>query len=321
MSSAALAQLSDSLVYFTIVTYVVAAILFGFEFAFGTRWMGRAAMAVTVVGLGLNIGTSVARGLAAHRVPWGNMYEVSVLAGSFTVAAFLIWVVKRPVVRSLGAFLLLAAALVVGIGRILLFAPAGPLVPSLQSGWLMVHVTSIMFASSMLVLSSLFSILYLVKERHERRSSGLGGRPALAGGARTADSAAVQAAVERHAGASRRGGRWSMLWDRLPSSRVLDELAYKTTAFAFPIWTFGLIAGAIWAESAWSRFWGWDPKETWSLIVWLVYATYLHARATSGWRGRRAAMVSVLGLACLMFDFYAVNLWIVGLHSYAGVSG
>ena len=109
------------------------------------------------------------------------------------------------------------------------------------------------------------------------------------------------------------------LWDRLPPARVLDELAYRTAAFGFPIWTFAIIAGAIWAQSAWGRYWGWDPKETWSFIVWVVFAAYLHARATAGWKGRRAAWIALVGMACLLFNFYVVNTWIVGLHSYAGV--
>jgi cytochrome c-type biogenesis protein CcsB len=105
----------------------------------------------------------------------------------------------------------------------------------------------------------------------------------------------------------------------LPNSSNLDTLAYRVIAFAFPVWTFAIIAGAIWAEAAWGRYWGWDPKETWSFITWVVYACYLHARATSGWRGRRAAMIALVGVACLAVDYYVVNIWITGLHSYAGL--
>jgi cytochrome c-type biogenesis protein CcsB len=105
----------------------------------------------------------------------------------------------------------------------------------------------------------------------------------------------------------------------LPAAEVLDRIAYRTIAFAFPIWTFAVIAGAIWAEQAWGRYWGWDPKETWSFITWVVFAGYLHARATSGWKGRRAAVIALVGFASLLVTYYAVNLWIVGLHSYAGV--
>ncbi len=106
----------------------------------------------------------------------------------------------------------------------------------------------------------------------------------------------------------------------LPTAEGLDRLASRIIAFAFPIWTFAVIAGAIWAQEAWGRYWGWDPKETWSFITWVLFAGYLHARATSGWQGRRAAALALVGFASLVVNFYAVNLWIVGLHSYAGVS-
>jgi cytochrome c-type biogenesis protein CcsB len=121
------------------------------------------------------------------------------------------------------------------------------------------------------------------------------------------------AAVEMGAA---RGG----LMRSLPAAESLDRLAYRIITFAFPVWTFAIIAGAIWAEQAWSRYWGWDPKETWSFITWLGYAAYLHARATAGWRGRRAAMLSLIAFACLLVDYYVVNTVITGLHSYAGIS-
>jgi cytochrome c-type biogenesis protein CcsB len=104
---------------------------------------------------------------------------------------------------------------------------------------------------------------------------------------------------------------------RLPSAQTLDRVAYRIIAFAFPIWTFAVIAGAIWAQEAWGRYWGWDPKETWSFITWTIFAGYLHARATSGWKGRRAAVIALVGFASLLVTYYVVNLWIVGLHSYA----
>jgi cytochrome c-type biogenesis protein CcsB len=103
----------------------------------------------------------------------------------------------------------------------------------------------------------------------------------------------------------------------LPTAATLDRIAYRVYAFAFPIWTFAVIAGAIWAQEAWGRYWGWDPKETWSFITWVIFAGYLHARATSGWKGRRAAVIAMVGFVSLLITYYAVNLWIVGLHSYA----
>jgi cytochrome c-type biogenesis protein CcsB len=104
----------------------------------------------------------------------------------------------------------------------------------------------------------------------------------------------------------------------LPPASALDRIAYQTIAFAFPIWTFAVIAGAIWAEEAWGRYWGWDPKEVWSFITWVVFAGYLHARATAGWKGRKAAIVALVGFVSLLITYYVVNLWISGLHSYKG---
>jgi cytochrome c-type biogenesis protein CcsB len=323
MSSASLANLSETLAWLAVLSYVVAAVLFGLELAYRVRWVGLAGLAVTVAGLAANVGAAVARALAAGRVPWGNMYEFSVMVGVVTVAAFLVWVARRPAVRPLGVFVLLPAVLAIGLAAIVLRVPAGPLVPVLNSRWIAVHVAAAITGSSVLTLAGIFSVLYLVKERLERRAA-TPAPPLVAGGARTADRVEVREAVagyreeepepapstgDEPPGASRR------LW--LPSAATLDELAYRTTAFGFPIWTFAIIAGAIWAQGAWGRYWGWDPKETWSFISWTIFAAYLHARATAGWRGRRAAWLSLLGLAALLFNFYVVNTWIVGLHSYA----
>jgi cytochrome c-type biogenesis protein CcsB len=324
MSSASLANLSETLAWLAVLSYVVAAVLFGLELAYRVHWAGLAGLAVTVAGLAANLGAAVARALAAGRVPWGNMYEFSVMVGIVTVAGFLVWVARRPAVRPLGVFVLLPAVLAIGLAGIVLRVPAGPLVPALNSRWIAVHVAAAITGSSVLCLAGIFSALFLVKERVERRSAAPA-PPLVAGGARTADRVEVREAVAGYqeepepgpsAGAdpaapSRR------VWDRLPSAATLDELAYRTTAFGFPIWTFAIIAGAIWAQAAWGRYWGWDPKETWSFISWTIFAAYLHARATAGWRGRRAAWLSLLGLAALLFNFYAVNTWIVGLHSYA----
>jgi cytochrome c-type biogenesis protein CcsB len=113
---------------------------------------------------------------------------------------------------------------------------------------------------------------------------------------------------------SRPGG----ILERVPRAEALDTLAHRTMMFGFPIWTFAIIAGAIWADSAWGRYWGWDPKETWSFITWVGYAGYLHARATAGWRGKKAAIVSLIAFACLLFNFFGINYLVSGLHSYAG---
>jgi cytochrome c-type biogenesis protein CcsB len=217
-------------------------------------------------------------------------------------------------------FVLLPAVLAIGLAGIVLRVPAGPLVPALNSRWIAVHVAAAITGSSVLTLAGIFSVLYLVKERLERRAAAPA-PPLVAGGARTADRVEVREAVagyreeEPEPVPAAAPGSSRHPW--LPSAATLDELAYRTTAFGFPIWTFAIIAGAIWAQAAWGRYWGWDPKETWSFISWTIFAAYLHARATAGWRGRRAAWLSLLGLAALLFNFYAVNTWIVGLHSYA----
>ncbi|HZC98911.1 MAG TPA: c-type cytochrome biogenesis protein CcsB [Actinomycetes bacterium] len=327
MPSASLANLSETLVWLAVLSYVVAALLTGFELAYRVAWTGRAGLAVTVVGLGANVAAAVTRSLATHRVPWGNMYEFSIMVGIVTVTAYLVWTVRRPEVRSLGVFILLPAVLVIALAGVALRVPAGPLVPALNSGWIKIHVAAAISGSSILCLGSIFSALYLVRDHFERRSAELA-PPLVAGGASTVDRVELretlaayveeeETAAEPQTGDGGGEPRRRALWERLPSSRTLDLLAYRTTTFGFPIWTFAIIAGAIWAQSAWGRYWGWDPKETWSFIVWTIFAAYLHARATAGWRGRRAAWLSLIGFGAMLFNFYAVNTWIVGLHSYA----
>jgi cytochrome c-type biogenesis protein CcsB len=207
----------------------------------------------------------------------------------------------RQRVRFLGAFVMAPVVLYLGLAGTVLYADAGPLVPALNSYWIKIHVVAAITASGAFMVSGVVTVLYLLKDRWERRTA-IGVGPGTA--------AAVE--FER----TRGGGL--MGW--LPAAEVLDRLAYRVVAFAFPVWTFAIMAGAIWAEQAWSRYWGWDPKETWSFITWLAYAAYLHARATAGWRGRRAAALALIGFGCLMVDYYVVNTVITGLHSYAGVS-
>ena len=112
--------------------------------------------------------------------------------------------------------------------------------------------------------------------------------------------------------------RWRLL-DALPSTRELEALSFRVNAVAFVLWTFTVMAGAVWAEHAWGRYWGWDPKEVWSFIVWVIYAAYLHARTTRGWAGKRSAWFVVVGYATVIFNFTGVNLFFLGLHSYSGL--
>jgi cytochrome c-type biogenesis protein CcsB len=323
MAPDGLSALSDQLVYLAMAAYAVAALLFAAELAIETAWAGGAGMLVAGAGLAANVGAAVTRGLAADRVPWGNMFEYSVMVSAVVTAGFLVWAARRAEVRPLGGFFIVLALLALGAGRFALYADAGPLVPALQSGWLRIHVLAAIIGSSLLTVASVFSGLYLLRERWERRRAPRAAPAHLvAGGAQTADPDEVAGALRRHGTGRTRAAAsraWASAIARVPAAATLDTLAYRTTVIAFPIWTFAIMAGAIWAQSAWGRYWGWDPKETWSFITWVVYAAYLHARATAGWRARRAAWIAVAGLLATIVNFYVVNTVVVGLHSYSGL--
>jgi len=248
------------------------------------------------------------------------MFEYSNMLGFLMVMTYLLVIDRKLGFRQVGGFALGGGVLALAAAR-LLYAPAGPLVPALNSYWIKIHVIAAITGSNLFGLSFIFTVLYLVKDRSERRA-----RTVYAGS--TVGAAYVGSTTEEEGAPSdlvseedlhdvQQGG--SGLLARMPSAATFDTLAYRTIQFAFPVWTFAVIAGAIWAHEAWGRYWGWDPKETWAFITWVVYAGYLHARATAGWRGRKAAIVSCAGFACVLFTYYAVNLWIAGLHSYAGV--
>ncbi|OHV21120.1 c-type cytochrome biogenesis protein CcsB [Parafrankia soli] len=260
-------------------------------------WIGRIAVVLTIVGWVAHVGSAVTRAIAASRVPWGNMYEFSSMICLIAVTTFLA-LMTRQQIRWLGVFVMVPVVLSMGFAGTVLYVAAGPLVPALNSYWLRIHVAGAIVASGVFLVSAVTTVLFLLKDRWENR---------------LAEVASGRAEASR---AMRSRGGIVM---RLPSSATLDTITYRAIAFAFPIWTFAIIAGAIWAEAAWGRYWGWDPKETWSFITWVIYAAYLHARATAGWRGRRAAAVSLLAFSALFVDYYLVNLVISGLHSYAGV--
>jgi cytochrome c-type biogenesis protein CcsB len=230
----------------------------------------------------------VSRGLAVDRVPWGNMYEFSSAAALSAVGIFLVLVQRRRIERSLGAFVMLPVVLSLGLAGTVLYTPAGPLVPALDSYWIKIHVAAAVMCTGAFLFSGVVAGLYLLRLRHDER---------LAAGSPVRFPLTLGAA--------------------LPAAPSLDRAAYAVIAFAFPLWTFAIIAGAIWAEAAWGRYWGWDPKETWSFITWVLYAGYLHARATAGWKGRRAAWVAVAAAVALTINYYVVNIFVVGLHSYA----
>jgi cytochrome c-type biogenesis protein CcsB len=248
------------------------------------------------------------------------MYEFSSMIALLVVTAFLV-AMTRYEIRYLGAFLMVPIVLYLGLAGTVLYAAAGPLMPALQSYWLKIHVVAAILSTGIFMCGAVVTALYLVRERYERRilaAATIGPGAASATELRGVDRPSVTDEADGTEGSPVRGGRSSLI-ARLPSADALDKAQHRIIAFGFPIWTFAIVAGAIWAESAWGRYWGWDPKETWSFITWVVYACYLHARATAGWKGRRAAMLALVGFLCLFIDFYVVNIWIVGYHSYAGV--
>lgn len=248
--------------------------------------IGMAAVGLTALGWALHFGGILTRGLDLGRWPWGNMYEYVTMLTFVAVTAYLVLYVRWRV-RYLGLFAMIPVVLGLELGLTVLYETPGPLVPPLQSYWIAIHVTAMTTAGGVFTIGTVASVLYLTVDRFDRRV-GAGKRIGLSGIAR-----------------------------RLPGKAALDRVAYRTITFAFPIWTFAVIAGAIWAESAWGRYWGWDPKETWSLIVWVIFAAYLHARVTAGWKGRSVALIAVLGFAAFLFNLFGVNIWISGLHSYA----
>jgi cytochrome c-type biogenesis protein CcsB len=280
--------------------------------ASGDRW-GRAAVALTILGAVLHLASVTIRGAAVDRVPWGNMYEFTLVVGLIAVVAWLGVLARSPGLRYLGLFVMLPVLIVMFLAGTL-YTKASKLVPALQSYWLAIHVSSIAVAEGILMTSAALTTLYLVRVRYERSST-------AASAAGMVDSVVSGASGSGPATVRRVGsGRLGQLGSRLPASASLDKAAYRTVAFAFPIYTAGVIFGAIWAEAAWGRYWGWDPKEVWAFIAWVVYAMYLHARATAGWKGNRAAYINLLGFAAMTFNFFVVNIVISGLHSYAGLS-
>ena len=303
-----------------LVAYMVAMVGYFFYLAFRREQVWRAASAIAWFGLITQIVSIVARGFAAGRMPWGNMYEFTSLTSMLVVLGYLVIVERRYGAKTLGGFALAFSVLTMLIAVLFLYVGPGPLLPSLNNYMRNIHVTAIIFAFSLLALGSgVLTPLFLYKEWRERTGAeqppGPGEPKPIMGGSVDVDPGqAVEEPPHFAAGADEPVGATSRR-GLLPPSATLDRLAYRMIAFGFPIWTFAVIAGAVWAQSAWGRYWGWDPKETWAFITWVVFAGYLHARATAGWKGRRAAVIALIGFACLLVTYYAVNLWIGGLHS------
>ena len=245
------------------------------------QWAG-IGMSLTYLGTLLLAGCILFRSLSVQRPPLGNMYEFALVAVLFMLLAFSGWSFKRDI-RWLGMFVTLIAVLLEMAAALVFYTAASQLMPSLQNYWLVIHVTVATLSIGLFTLAFVVQLLYLVQTRREARE--------------------------------RTGG----FLDALPNSTTLDRLAYGIVIIAFPLWTFTLIAGAIWAQKAWGHYWNWDPKEVWTLVIWVMYAAYLHARYTAGWSGKKAAYLALAAYACIIINYGIVNVYFVGQHSYSGM--
>ena len=292
------AYLSNYLVYSSMAVYTLSFFAHAVETAWAVRLtteeskktldykrtekVARIATAMMILGFLLLVAGVVARGLSAGRVPWGNMYEFSI-TGAMAFSGAYLAALRKYNLRWLGLLVSIAVLLTLGTAVAVLYRPSAPLVPALKSTWLVIHVSAAIISGGVFLLSNAIAAAYLYLDAMESR------------GERTA---------------------WAK---RLPSLEDLDQLSYRLVAFVFPLWTFAVIAGAIWAESAWGRYWGWDPKETWAFITWVAYAAYLHARVTVGWRGRKAAWLCLFAGSTFLFNYVYVNIWGTGKHTYSGL--
>ena len=299
MSNTSAALLSNDFIYASMALYTLAFFAHAVEVAWSvktpaksvkktkldfsrTERVGRLASAFMVLGFLLLTAAVIFRGISAHRVPWGNMYEFSI-TGAFAFSGAYLFALKKYKLRWLGLPVSLAVLLTLGTAITLLYRPSAPLVPALKSTWLVIHVSAAIISGGVFLLANCVAAAYLILDRYEQKSV----RPVWA--------------------------------QRLPSLEVLDNLSYRLVALVFPLWTFAVIAGAIWAESAWGRYWGWDPKETWAFITWVAYAAYLHARVTVGWRGRKAAWLCLFAGSTFLFNYIYINVWGTGRHTYSGL--
>jgi len=246
------------------------------------------AMMLTRLGGLLLIAAAAMRGLSVHRPPLGNMFEFALVGCMFVVVVFVAISLRRDV-RWLGLFVIGPVLLTLGLAITVFYTDASELLPSLKSVWLVIHVTVATFSVALFTIAFSVTILHLVQSRLESQD------PAGMSRVKTIVNTA------------------------LPPSRSLDRTAYGIHVVAFPLWTFTLIAGAIWAEQAWGHYWNWDPKEVWTFVIWVVYAAYLHARATTGWSARSANYLALAGYGCILVNYMVVNVFFVGQHSYSGM--
>ena len=238
-----------------------------------------AGIASTLSWLGamLLLASALLRGVATQRAPLGNLFEFSVAGAFFAMATFCVWGTRRDL-RWLGVFVTAPVVLLLGVASTAWYTEADELVPSLKSYWLPIHVTVATLSVGIFIVGAVMAALYLMSDR--------------------------QVGGER-------------FWRKLPPAAALERLTYSLHIVAFPLWTFTLIAGAIWAREAWGAYWNWDPKEVWTFVIWTVYAAYLHARATKNTSRRAANWIAIAGFACIVINYTVVNFYFIGQHSYA----
>ncbi|MEI2778903.1 MAG: c-type cytochrome biogenesis protein CcsB [Tetrasphaera sp.] len=250
--------------------------------AYGQK-MGRIAGNFAWLGTLLLGAAVVLRGLSVQRAPFGNLFEFVSAASLAVMLAFCLWSQRRDL-RWLGVFVVTPVLLLLLLATQVLYTQAAALMPALQSYWLTIHVTVAIISVGIFTLAGIVTALYLVMDHYERRGAEL--------------------------------PRWARL---LPRAADLERTSYSMHIVAFPLWTFTVMAGAIWARQAWASYWNWDPKEVWSFVIWVVYAAYLHARATTGITRQKAAWIALAGLTCIVVNYTIVNVYFVGQHSYSGL--
>lgn len=320
-------RISNATFLVALFSYFVAMVAsFGY-LAFKTERWRKAAIAVLAVGVASHLVSQIAIVVHLHRAPWGSIYEFCSSMGLLLMAVTLFAILPRRGLAGVAGFLCGVAIVLMGAGWVW-YAPPSTLVPALRSNWLTFHVFMAITGSTMLLAASVVSALYLLRLRWEGRNPAwdLPDAPTgedieaeidAEGGDRTSRGTPELAGRATGPGAALVAPPRNGLVARLPSAERLDELARRLVIIAFPIWTVAIFAGAIWGEQAWGRYWGWDPKETMSFMIWATFAVYLHARATKGWRVRGAAWVGVTGGALIVANMFVVNLLVSGLHSYA----
>ncbi|CAN7187074.1 c-type cytochrome biogenesis protein CcsB [Knoellia sp. LjRoot47] len=243
------------------------------------RKAGGVAHMFAILGTVLLLVSAVLRGASVQRWPLGNMFEFGVASALFTMLVFVAWGVRRDL-KWLGLFVVAPVLILLGLANTVWYTEAAELMPSLKSVWLIIHVTVATISVGLFAVGFVVALLYLAKDRFGT------------------DRGFLRA---------------------LPQEKTLERLTYGLHIVAFPLWTFTLIAGAIWARQAWGSYWNWDPKEVWTFIIWVVYAAYLHARVTRGWRRQSASWVAVAGFVCIIVNYAVVNVYFVGQHSYSGL--